>query len=565
VSFYSHHFPQVFFAICLAVGVSATGHAQVVPSAADAGRIGSKSAMPLPDAPSVKPEITNVDTSAQVAVPAGADAIALTLTSVRIVGATALPEAQLIDIYSPMIGKRVTLAQVYGWAAEITQRYRAAGYLLSYAYVPEQSIEAGKVTIAVAEVYLDHVKMEGDDPNHRITQHYIARLTAERPLTNHTLESTLLRLNDLPGRTYRAVLDRDVAAGPNAMMLTLVATKKAARASIGFDNFSSRYLGPNEINAYYANSLLPLQQTSILGLTSIPTDKLNFGSLQHSLVLMPDVSLEASASYTHSNPGYTLTPLQIDSQATNFGLSFNYQAIRQRKENLLLKVGGGARHIESDVFNTTPLTRDNVRSVETGFLYDRSDSWGGKNTINGVIIKGIEGLGSSKKGQSNLSRAQADPDFVKVEWSLRRSQTLATDWSLLMQASGQWANTPLFASEEFGVGGQSYGRAYDASEIVGDKGASAMAEIRYHGWRTLQPINVEPFAYYDNGFVTNKDSGQSKRASLSSAGGGLRFASTTGQSGTIGLAVPLTRDAAVPIYGASASSPRLMVQIAHNF
>ena len=75
------------------MGVSAT----VVPSAADVGRIGSKPIMPQPEARSTTPEIMNT-TSAQVAVPAGAEAITLTLTSVHIEGATALPETQLADI-----------------------------------------------------------------------------------------------------------------------------------------------------------------------------------------------------------------------------------------------------------------------------------------------------------------------------------------------------------------------------------------------------------------------------------------------------------------------------------
>lgn len=562
--FHCHHFPQVFFAICLAMGVSATVHAQVVPGAADAGRIGTTPIMPLPETRSTTPDITNT-TPAQVAVPAGAEAITLTLTSVHIEGATVLPETQLADIYSPMLGKRITLAQVYGWAAEITERYRAAGYVLSYAYVPEQSIEGGHVTIAVAEVYLDHVAVEGDDPNHRITEQYIARLTAERPLTNRTLESTLLRLNDLPGRSYRAVLDRAPAAGANAMMLTLVPTKKQGNAKISFDNFSSRYIGPNEITGYYSNSLLPLQQTTLSGLTSMPTKELSFGSLQHSLVVAPDVTVEVSGSYTRSSPGYTLQPLEIDSRAYHGDIAVNYQAMRQRDENVLLRVSTSARKVASDVFNTTPLTRDEIRTVDAGLSYDRSDAWGGNNALNTVITKGIEWFGSSKKGDANLSRALADPNFTKVELSVQRQQTLTSSWSVLMQASGQWANAPLFASEEFGVGGQAYGRAYDASEIVGDKGASAMAELRYYGWRTMQPINVEPFFYYDIGFVTNKDSGQPPRESLSSAGAGLRFATTAGQSGMIGLAVPLTRDAAAPIYGASATSPRLMLQFAHNF
>lgn len=77
------------------------------------------------------------------------------------------------------------------------------------------------------------------------------------------------------------------------------------------------------------------------------------------------------------------------------------------------------------------------------------------------------------------------------------------------------------------------------SEIVGDRGAAGMLELRYTGWRTLQPVNFEPFVFYDIGFVTNQDSaGQDTRSSLSSAGVGMRFA-TTGTDRDGGRSVPV--------------------------
>ena len=92
-----------------------------------------------------------------------------------------------------------------------------------------------------------------------------------------------------------------------------------------------------------------------------------------------------------------------------------------------------------------------------------------------------------------------------------------------------------------------------------------MTELRYLGWHTMQPIHVEPFVYYYIGFVITKDFSHPARESISSAGGGLRFASTARQRWMIRLAVQLTRNAGAPIYGTSATSPRLMLQFAHNY
>ncbi len=540
--------------------------AQVVPGAADGSRIRPEERL-LATPPRTSIPIINPDAGGPpVTAPEGAEDVRLTLNRVSLTGNHSVSEAELKPLYAQYLGKEVTLKRVYQIAARITRHYREAGYLLSYAYVPDQEVTDGSVTIAIAEGYIGDVKIEGEDRNARITSKYVERLKAERPITDKTLESVLLRLNDLPGTNYRAVLLRDPGALPGQATLSLVPSAEKARASVGFDNFGSRFLGPNELSATYSDSLFPLQQTTFVALTSVPTDELNYGSIGHSIVVAPDVTLDGSASLTKSYPGYTLEPLDIDSTARTFGVGINYQAIRQRNENLLLKAKVEFTDVDSDLFGNTALTRDKIRVARVIASFDNSDVWGGSNLINLTISQGLDAFGASQPGDPNPSRGEATPDFTKAELSISRLQSLTDNWSLLAQASGQWASGPLHASEEFGVGGQNYGRAYDTSEIVGDEGASGMIEVRYTGWRTLQPINFEPFVFYDIGIVTNQDvAGQIEHESLSSAGAGMRFATTSGQSGMVGLAYPLTREVSTPIWGQGSTAPRIMAQLSHSF
>ncbi|MFZ4125982.1 MAG: ShlB/FhaC/HecB family hemolysin secretion/activation protein [Rickettsiales bacterium] len=536
-----------------------------VPSAADAGRIRPEKSLPKPSdaprGPSVSPEsvIPPVDA------PEGAESVRFQLRSVAFTGVKSFDAKTAFQKdLAPLLNQEISLKDIYILAAQITRQYREAGYILSYAYVPDQNIENGNVTIAVAEGFISNVVVKGDDPNTRISQHYIARITAEQPLRDKTLESALLRLNDLPGYNYRAVLSKEAGQSREASTLTLIPQEKSARTSAGFDNYSSRYLGPNEVSASYIDSFLPLQQTTLLGLTSLPTDKLNYALVNHSVVVAPDITLEGSASYTQSKPAYTLTPLDIDSTSTSVSIGMNYQWIRQRNENLLLKIAAESRNVASDTSNT-PLTRDHVRTLRSSLSYDTNDQWNGDNILNLTLTQGIDGLGSSKSGDLNLSRSQAKPDFTKAELSISRIQALTDNWAVQLQVAGQLASDPLYASEEFGVGGQQYGRAYDTSEIVGDKGASGAIELRYTGLRTMQPVNFEPFLYFDGGIVTNRDVGQSKRDSLTSVGGGVRFATQQGQAGILGLALPLAREVNAPNYGQGKSSPRILLQVSQNF
>ncbi len=501
----------------------------------------------------------------EIAAPAGAASVFVTVKKFQMNGLTAFSTEDFADLTAPLLGQEISLAAVYRLAAEVTQRYRQAGYFLSYAYVPNQEIVDGTVTLAIVEGAVERVVIEGDDPNAAITQQLVHWITDEKPSNERTIESALLRMNDLPGYGYRAVLNKPSPDTPDKMVMTIVPKRKAPVASVGFDNFGSRYLGPNQVSAMYTESFLARQKTTLYGLTSLPAQKLNFGSITQGYALTPTVNLDATLSHTRAQPGYKITNLEVDSRATTVSLGASYQWIRQRDQNASVKVSLDARDVSSDVFGSTPQTRDNVRAIRGALSYDVSDEWNGISTINGIVTKGVDWLDASHKGDAHLSRGEAEPDFIKMELAFARQQYLAEDWQLMVQASGQIASGPLYASEEYGYGGQAYGRAYDASEIIGDEGASGMLELRYMALRTLQPLNVEPFIYYDSGFVTNYDLGQKKRDALSSAGGGIRFASIWGQSGVVGFAYPLTRSVAAPIYGQDASAPRITLQMKHNF
>jgi len=149
--------------------------------------------------------------------------------------------------------------------------------------------------------------------------------------------------------------------------------------------------------------------------------------------------------------------------------------------------------------------------------------------------------------------------------SLTRLQGIIQDWSLLMTAAFQRASGPLYSVEEFGYGGQAFGRAYDSSEISGDHGAAGSLELRYDGWNNLQPVSISPYAFYDIGVVWNDDTSQAKRESGASAGFGVRVSSDIGITGNIGIAFPLTRENETPVYGQNAEQPRIMLQISQSF
>lgn len=535
-----------------------------VPGPADPSRIERSIPLSTDDIAKKAPPPIATTPAPKNIVPSGTGEKKFFLKKVVFEGASAFTQDELREPFADRLGHTITLKEAYAMADAVSARYREAGYFLSRATVDTDTIKGDTVCICVREGYIKEVVLTDPSQNNYVVRSYIQRIKDERPLTSATLESALLRLNDLPGQSFRAVLSALPGAEDGASMLTLIPQPPSLDASVGFDNSGSRFLGPHEFNASVSGSIVPLNQTSFYGLTSSDTSTLNYGSIHNSFVALPDVMLNIDAGVTRAHPKYTLEPLDIDSLAINLSVGVKYQMIRQRQENLSLSMSIDGRDVTSDILGT-PLTREQVRAMRFGFSYDRGDEWQGSNIVSLKLSQGLDALGASQAGELNLSRAEATPDFTKAEISMARLQEITGDWSALAKFAGQIASGPLYSSEEFGYGGEGYGRAFDSSELVGDHGFEAGLEIRYGGVRSLRPINLEPYAFIDYGAVFNDDISQVKSDSASSAGLGMRFATEWGQSGNIGFAMPINHPQLAPLYGNDRYFPRFMMQFNQKF
>ncbi|MGE3320403.1 MAG: ShlB/FhaC/HecB family hemolysin secretion/activation protein [Candidatus Berkiella sp.] len=538
--------------------------AQQVPSAADIGRIKPEEKLHTAPQP-VGAQINPPAALQPVAVPPGAKSIRFVLKQLEISGSTAFSSHTLQDYYSPYIGKEITLDRVYQIAALITDHYHNAGYFLTRAYVPAQEIENGVVEIRVVEGYINEVEITDKVGSMRVVRAYIDQLTTQKPTEISTLESTLLLLNDLSGVSFSAILSPLENAPDGAIKLALITQQTPAQGKVSFDNWGSRFLGPNQLTTTYRTSLLPLQETTVSALTSLPADELNYFTLSHSGIVAPRIKVGITGSITRAEPGYTLKPFDIESASVYLGANITYQWIRQRQENLAFMLTIDGRNTSSNILSNTPFTDERIRAMRAETNYDMVDGWQGTNAIRFTMSQGIDGLGSSNRRDANLSRSQAKPDFSKLELSLSRLQAISPIWSLWGTASGQVASGPLFSSEEFGYGGQAFGRAYDSSDITGDDGVSGSVELRYDGFEEWKSVSISPYIFYDVGVIWNKDIAQDKRASAASAGFGLRVSTLYGVSGETGLAFPLINTIDNPIYGQEHEGPRIILRISKDF
>ncbi len=119
--------------------------------------------------------------------------------------------------------------------------------------------------------------------------------------------------------------------------------------------------------------------------------------------------------------------------------------------------------------------------------------------------------------------------------------------NVLAVAAGQYAFDPVLSSEEFGLGGPEFLRAFDPSEKVGDHTLAGRLELQYPvdvGQPFLEAAQIDRFG--DVGRIWNRTAapGEVDRMTLASAGGGVRFTVTEWLSGVVEVAVPFMGEVA---------------------
>jgi hemolysin activation/secretion protein len=561
-----------FFIALLALSTVASpawSQSAQLPGTVSPGRI-NQQFQSAPSRPGVSTAPVTKEGLPGVDVPEASRKIFLTLNELKFDGVTAFKESELLPYYQSLIGERIPLSKIYEVAAAITNKYHADGYVFAQVAVPDQKIAGGVVRLVVIEGYLGKVNVEAPKAMQEKLRTRVERILAARPFNANILERQLLLLNDLYGISVRSVLKPDPAAAtPGAVDVTLLVKKEKPSTSLSFDNYGSRPLGQEQVGAQHTRGLglFSFDKLTLGGFISTQMSELQYIFLGYEVPVSAEgTKLGFSVNNSWTEPGYPLENNELEGKAFNASATLSHPFIRSRSQNLTLAGIFDYQDIENDALQTL-LFEDKIRVGRLNAIYDVADDWQGTNLMNMQVSQGLDIFGATETGSANLSREDAHSDFIKLQASAARWQYLSPAWTLYASASGQISDAPLPSSEEFGYGGQVYGRAYNPSEITGDEGIAALVEMRY---TDLPPTpwggDVEPFAFYDIGVVYNEDNFVENRSvSGASAGLGARFDVTEDINGTLTLAFPLTLPVGIPSPGGNPSNGRLFFSLGYDF
>ena len=476
---------------------------------------------------------------------AGDDAVEFILAAVSLLGVETLNAEALAPTYEDLLATTVTTATAAEIANEITQIYRDAGYVLSRAFVPPQTIDTGVLTVQVAEGSVTEVVIEGLDGAPVDLSAYARAIRGEQPLTLDTLERNFLLIGDLPGITVaKSSLDED-EEGSGAFRLTLDIEYDVVDGTAYTDNRGTPSVG--RLQAWLSggtNSVLGLGERLQAGIFTVPhqPEELLYKEISY-LQPLGNAGTEALLSASHSviDSGSSSGELNTSSESYRFALRLSHPIIRSRTENLWINGFAEYRNAAEDQSGAENFD-DRLRVVRLRLNYDRS----GETFYSSALVRlsqGIDVLGASRERAEPLSRFDGQPKFTKVSAELSHAQSIYGGVSAQVSAIGQKSANSLLASEEFAVGGSRFGRAYDFAEVTGEDGVAGSLELRYSFEDAGDVLeSLQFYGFYDMGAVWNRNaSGPFRRHSLSSAGVGLRATLPRSIFVSLEATQPLTR------------------------
>ena len=556
------------FALAVAwLALGGEARSQALPGPIAPGRV----EQPLQPRPSVAPtggapSVPTIPSGGEM--PAGAESMHFVLRGVQVSGATIYPGTTFDDLYRNLVGKDVTVAQIYSVAQAITAHYRSDGYILSQAVLPAQQIANGMVQIRVVEGFVDKVVVKDEttgatNVDRSVLDRLAQKISGVRPLTAKALERYMLLINDLPGVAARSFLSPS-ASTPGGADLTVVINEKKYDGYATFDNLGSRFVGPLEFSVAgnLDNALGIYERTGLRYVGTFEFSELKYIEATHQEQIGSEgMRLDFTYFRSESQPNNVLGKINglVDSLNNSGLVVLTYPVIRSRAENLNLR----ARFEVDNIDVTTghvETTKDRLRVLRLSGAYNKIDTALGAPGINLVTIELSQGLplfdASDKDKPSSNSRAPST--FTKITAEVQRQQSIAGNWSILLAAEGQLAFTDLLSEEKIGLGGPLYGRGYDPSQIIGDEGIAGKIELQYGRELGLTWFkDYQAYAFFDGGYVHDLHKVVAQSHHLMTTGLGVRSNFTDRISGFVQVAKQLTKSAAVPGTGESGEAMRV--------
>ncbi|WEN14474.1 ShlB/FhaC/HecB family hemolysin secretion/activation protein [Rhodanobacter sp. AS-Z3] len=425
-----------------------------------------------------------------------------------------------------------------GVANKIVERYRNAGFIVSNAFLPAQTVGADKIVeIRVLEGKIGKIIVKGNKRYQPDVISAAAQKLRGKPLLKSDVDSALLYARDLPGVTVASTFQPGEHTGDTDLVMIATEAKRPLKFTLGANNYGTPLTGRYRAQA-------GVEWANPLGIGDV-------FNLNVDYALVPSDNIYGAASYRV--PATSIPGLTAVVGASRNELQINtgtFAALDVKGPSSMYYGGADWKFINRDdlqMVSTLHLIREESRLDSLGIhLSDEKFllaelTYGLLHTdrrFNGVDILQV-GV------RKSINDDSLDPDLVSPlhahsflvgKLSYTRMQFLTKSQRLYLKIVGQYSNDALIPLEQFALGGPDSIRAYPIADALRDRGYYTSLEYHvdapgfgdkvspFYGrpWREL--LEFQLFVDYAKGFSAgaNRES-ESPTSTLSGVGGGLIF------------------------------------------
>lgn len=436
---------------------------------------------------------------------------------VQITGST-IEDTTLSHAYAEQIGKPDTPDARREIAKAIAAAYSLSDIAL-FDVSPGPPRDCGVVDIAITEGRIGRAIIRGRlrASAKRLINRYITQLIADRPLHVSTLQWYVSLIREVGGVRSKVAFEPTAEHGVVQMVIT--ASQSRARLGVSIDNRGASIVGGIQIQA--SGSLYGvLGGGDALDATVFATQypKRLFGiSGSYSVPLGSD-GTRFSVSATRSRSD--LAEYHYRSSVTAWGVSVYRPVVKSYSANAYIGVDLKRTTSHVEFYGYDLLSGQ-------GWSIGPSASYGAISTKGEFAASVGTEIGYARRSSKlvYLSPARKTRRITVQAAALRK---LGPKLAVRLKGVAQVGTANLPATEQMGLGGSEFGRAFDSGSFSGDSGIAGSGEIAFRLGKGNDKAErrSEVYAFVDAGKLSYHDPLSSVRdpQTLMSSGAGIRIA-----------------------------------------
>lgn len=451
---------------------------------------------------------------------------------IEIVGNTVFDTVTLQALLAPAEGKKWTVDELTAQVNQITDYYRNRGYLLTRAILPVQSIREGVVRVQVIEARYSKTTIDNKSTvSDSLMQSTLAALQSGGIIKSEPLDTSLLKLSDIPGVLINATLTPGTSVAGTAELLVEATPGPTLSGNLAFDNYGNDYTGRTRIGGT-ANVINPLHYGDVLTGTVLSSGEgMNYGRLGYeSLINGQGTRLGTSYSALRYVLGKSLEPLNAHGTAAVASIWVKHPWLRSQEHNLYGNIQYDHLALRDHIDASAIQTDRHAAILTAGLSGDLHDRFEGVNIWSASWIGGRIDFDNASAQLADAATARTEGGFSKVSLNLSRMQRLAAQDNIYLSYTGQWSDSNLDASQKITAGGVYTVRAYNMGAVSGDSGYIGTAEWRHDlNLASTGPMKWQVVGFVDHAHLTiNKNPwlAGTNGVSLSGFGAGLNWSGT---------------------------------------